>query len=71
MREIGDIVFLLLANIIFIAFIASIFWAVRSFFVSRTKESTVDSSYLERRIDLLEQKLDKIIDLLEQGKKKS
>ncbi len=65
LRELADVGFLLLAYLLFIGFIAAIFWAVRSYFVHPSKDSSINSRNLERRIDILEQKLDTIIELLE------
>lgn len=70
MNEIGEIGFLLLANLLFFGFLASIFWAIRSFFVNPSKSTKVNSSNLEQRIEIIDQKLDKIIKLLEDKENK-
>ncbi|WP_449536489.1 DUF4083 family protein [Ferdinandcohnia sp. Marseille-Q9671] len=64
MSEFSGVGFLLLANILVIGFVASIFWAVRIYFVKSSREPKSHKE-LEERIDQLEQKLDKIIELLE------
>ncbi|KXG08932.1 hypothetical protein AT864_02840 [Anoxybacillus sp. P3H1B] len=58
----GDLIFLLLMLALFAAFISAIFWATRSL-LGRSRGS-------ESQLTQIEEKLDRIIELLEKQRKK-
>lgn len=65
MEALGSFGWFLLTNVLIIMLIAFIFYGVRSFFVKQKN----DNSDLSKEYKNIEQKLDRIIELLEKEKK--